>query len=102
MVLQSVVKEACTLLWALMDHNPQLMEDFTHANLEDPRAPSPASSAGAGPALMVRPTHGNPNPPAPVKCCATGGIRPSSDSLRIGALHACPNLNLWPVMQIAY
>ena len=49
-------------MWALMDHNPQLIEDFTHANLDAPGLPSPASSASAGPAVMVRPPSVLPSP----------------------------------------
>ena len=48
-------------MWALMDHNPQLMEDFAHANLEAPDVPGAARRAGPSsqPAIMVRP-HSDP------------------------------------------
>ena len=39
-------------MWALMDHNVQLLEDFKHANLDAPGVPSPG--AIAQPAVMVR------------------------------------------------
>lgn len=52
---QAVAAEACTLMWALMDHNVQLMEDFKHSNLDDPSSPLPASAV-AQPAVMVRPS----------------------------------------------
>ena len=52
--LQAVAGEACTLMWALMDHDAQLMEDFMHTNLDAPGLP-PTSCAIAQPAIMVRP-----------------------------------------------
>ena len=57
MRLQALAREACTLMWALMDHNPQLMEEFAHANLEAPDVSGAARHAGPSlqPAFMVRP-----------------------------------------------
>ena len=40
-------------MWALMDHNVQLLEDFKHANLDAPGVPS-ALAPIAQPAVMVR------------------------------------------------
>ena len=50
--------EACALMWALMDHNVQLMEDLTHANLEAPGGPPRPPGANMQQALLV-------SPPAP-------------------------------------
>ena len=48
-------------MWTLMDHNPQLMEDFAHANLEAPDVSGAARHAdpSSQPAVMVR-THSDP------------------------------------------
>ena len=42
-------------MWALMDHNVQLLEDFKHANVDAPGVPS-LPGAVAQPAVMVRPS----------------------------------------------
>ena len=49
-------------MWALMDHNPQLMEDFTHANVEAPDVSAAARHAAPSsqPAVMVRPCNDPP------------------------------------------
>ena len=58
--MQTIAEEACALIWALMDHNPQLMEDLTHANLEALGAPPSRSASAALPAVMVRAPGGPP------------------------------------------
>ena len=47
-------------MWALMDHNVQLLEDFKHANLDAPGVP-PALAPIAQPAVMVRPPPQGPS-----------------------------------------
>ena len=44
-------------MWAMMDHNVQLLEDFKHSNLDDPGSPLPAGAV-AHPAVMVRRLYG--------------------------------------------
>lgn len=41
-------------MWALMDHDAQLMEDFMHANLDAPGVPLTPGPI-VHPAVMVRP-----------------------------------------------
>ena len=96
-------------MWALMDHNPQLMEDFAHANLEAPETPGAARHAGPNsqPAIMVRPHSdppiliqaaqpgraGRPAPFADLWSCAPGWLSAggSMPQLAQAPMQACPH-----------
>ena len=88
-------------MWALTDHNPQLIEDFTHANLDAPRVPSPGSSASAGPAVMVRPPSGLPSP-LESAIEASGGLQSILKGLGWELGMPALDLNLQPVLHTAY
>ena len=95
-------------MWALMDHNPQLMEDFAHANLEAPEASGAARHAGPSsqPAIMVRPPSdppiliqaaqpgraGCPAPFADMWACAPSWLCAASGLPHLGPapMQACP------------
>lgn len=88
-------------MWALMDHNPQLIEDFTHANLDAPGVPSPASSASAGPAVMVRPPSVLPSPLESASK-ASGGLQSILEDLGWELGMPALDLNPQPVLRTAY
>ena len=58
--LQTIAEEACALIWVLMDHNPQLMEELTHTNLEALGVPLSTSASAALSTVMVRAPGGRP------------------------------------------
>ena len=60
MYLQTIAEEACALIWVLMDHNPQLMEELTHTNLEALGVPLSTSASAALSTVMVRAPGGRP------------------------------------------
>lgn len=101
MPAQSIAKEACALMWVLMDHNPQLIEDFTHANLGGPGVPSPATSACAGPAVMVRPPSRLPSP-LESATQASSGIQSMLESLAWELGMPALDVNPQPVLHTAF